>query len=56
MKNLILSLFCDLIFKLAIAQEDGAYLIQFHYMEVTGDTEEFIKTNKEFYKKLSKKV
>ena len=55
MKNLILTLFCVLIFNLAIAQEDEAYLIQFHYMEVTGDTEDFIKTNKEFYKKLAQK-
>ena len=55
MKNLILTLFGVLIFKLTIAQENEAYLMQFHYLEVTGDTEEFIKTNKEFYKKLAQK-
>ena len=55
MKNLILTLFGVLIFKLTIAQENEAYLMQFHYFEVTGDTEEFIKTNKEFYKKLAQK-
>lgn len=56
MKNLILTLFGVLIFKLTIAQENEAYLMQFYYFEVTGDTEEFIKTNKEFYKKLAQKA
>ena len=56
MKKLFLLLFLSINFQFIVAQGEEPYLINFHYIEVTGNTNEFIAANKNYFKPLAKQA
>ena len=54
MKKLLILFFLN--FSLLFAQENEPYILRFHYMKVSSGQNEFIKTNKTYFKKLAEQA
>ena len=56
MKKIVFVLYTLFICSFSYAQENQIFLMRFHEMEVTGDQNEFISANKNYFKPLAKQA